>query len=225
MPVSNHFIIYSHGFGVQKNDRGLLTAIAAALPEVESILFDYFTVDENAQTITMRPLSEQAAMLTRVIEETKAAHPDAIIDIIAHSQGTVVAALAKPDGVRKAILLAPSFDMSVERTLKRYQDKPQTHIDLNGISRLPILDGLVRVVPAAYWAERRELQPFREYNSFAEKSELTAIIAKQDEIVPKVDLSELSQKVKVMELDGGHEFRDPARALLIEVIRNILLTY
>ena len=42
-----HIIIYSHGFGVRKDDNGLLDNIADSLSEAESILFDYYEVDEK----------------------------------------------------------------------------------------------------------------------------------------------------------------------------------
>ena len=44
MSNKNHFIIFSHGFGVQKDEHGLLTDIAQSIPEVESVLFDYYDI-------------------------------------------------------------------------------------------------------------------------------------------------------------------------------------
>jgi len=52
-------VVFSHGFGVQKDDRGLLSSIAEALPEVESVLFNYFKVDEIKKTLTTCPFSTQ----------------------------------------------------------------------------------------------------------------------------------------------------------------------
>src|SRR4051812_33976828 len=109
--MKNHIVIYSHGFGVRKDDRGLLTDIAEHLPEVESLLFDYNEVDELNHTLTMRPLSKQAEMLNEVVRKTRQSHPDAIIDLVGHSQGTIIIALAKPQGIRRTLLLAPVFDM------------------------------------------------------------------------------------------------------------------
>lgn len=214
-----HIIIFSHGFGVRKDDLGLLAEIASAIPEAESILFNMHDVDEVKKTLTVRALSVQVKILNDVIEKMKKEHPDAIIDLICHSQGTIVAALAKPEGIRKTILLTPPFDMSIERTVERYGDA----VNLEGISQLPVLDGYTRFVPKEYWAERKILQPFKDYNEFAEKTELVAIEANQDHIIPKVDLGELSSKIKLMPLDGNHNFSGEARGPLIELIRKILL--
>jgi hypothetical protein len=46
MVIKKHIIIYSHGFGVRKDDNGLLSYIAEHLPEVESVLFDYYNIND-----------------------------------------------------------------------------------------------------------------------------------------------------------------------------------
>lgn len=223
MPKPKHIIIYSHGFGVRKDDLGLLSGIAEAIPEAESILFDYFEVDEEKKTLTICPMSEQVERLNQVIRETKAANPGAIIDLISHSQGTIIVALAKPDGIRKTILLSPPFDMSLERTLARYRSKSDAKVDIDGVSIIPSSTGLTRIIPKEYWQERLLVKPFEEYNSLAEKTDVTAIIANQDELIPKVDLTELSSKIKTLAIDGDHNFNDSARAPLIKIIRDLIL--
>lgn len=217
-----HIIIYSHGFGVRKDDLGLLSGIAEALPEAESILFDYFDVDEEKKILSICPMSEQVEKLNKVISDTRAANPEAIIDLIGHSQGTIIAAMAKPDGIRKTILLSPSFDMSLERTLARYRSKPEAQINIDGISIIPSSTGLTRIIPKEYWQERVLVKPFEEYNAFAEKTDITFIIANQDELSPKVDLIELSSKVKILAIDGDHNFNDSARAPLIKIIKDFI---
>ncbi|MFZ2310447.1 MAG: hypothetical protein WAW11_02795 [Patescibacteria group bacterium] len=222
MDKAKHIIIYSHGFGVRKDDLGLLSGIAEALPEAESILFDYFDVNEEEKTLTICPMSEQVEKLNKVISDTRAANPDAIIDLIGHSQGTIIVALTKPDGIRKTILLSPPFDMSLERTLARYRSKSDAKVDIEGISIIPSSTGLTRIIPKEYWQERLLVKPFEEYNALAEKTEITAIIANQDELIPKVDLTELSSKIQTLAIDGDHNFNDSARAPLIEIIKDVL---
>jgi hypothetical protein len=218
-----HIVIYSHGFGVRKDDLGLLSDIAEHLPEVESILFDYFQIDEIKKTLTVSSFTDQIEKLHSVIDGAKRANPDATIDLICHSQGTIVAALTKPEGIRKTLLLSPVFDMSIERTIKRYSSKPDADIHIQGISRLPVLEGLTRLILPQYWTERQQIQSFKEYNEFAEKTELIAIEAAQDNVLPKVDLSELSSHVQIESISGDHNFNGKDRVGLIERIREILL--
>ncbi|MEI6835765.1 MAG: DUF4202 family protein [Candidatus Falkowbacteria bacterium] len=214
--------IFSHGFGVRKDDLGLLSSIAEAMPEVESILFDYFEINEKENIMSICPLSSQVERLNTVISKAKIANPGAVIDLICHSQGTIVAAMAKPVGIRKTILLAPVFDMSLERTLARYRSKSDAIINLEGISKIPSSSGLTRIIPKEYWQERLAVKPFIEYNAFAKKTEIIAIEANQDQLLSKVDLKELDSEIQMLSIDGDHNFNDLAREPLIKVIKDLL---
>ena len=44
-------IIFSHGFGVKADARGMFPEIAAAFPDYESIVFDYNEVLPNGDTV------------------------------------------------------------------------------------------------------------------------------------------------------------------------------
>lgn len=222
MPVKKHIIIYSHGFGVRKDDLGLLTDIAANLPEAESILFDYFEIDEDKKLLYVCPFSSQVEKLNKIVDEVKKSNPMAIIDLIGHSQGTIVAAIARPDRIRRAILLAPSFDMSLERTLARYRSKPNVEINLEGMSIIPSSSGLTRIIPKEYWQERLAVKPFIEYSAFAQKTQIIAIEAKQDQLSPKVNLEELDSSIKVVAIDGNHNFDGADRSFLIKTIKDLL---
>jgi hypothetical protein len=223
MEKQKHIIIFSHGFGVKKDDRGLLTAIADAFPESATYLFDYFDVNEEDMTIAIRPFTEQMQILNNVYKKAKETHPNAIIDIIAHSQGTLIPSLLKLEGIRKTILLTPVFDMGIERTIKRYGSDPESEINMEGISKLRKLDGYIRYVPSEYWIERKELNPFYLYNEYSLKTDLIIINANQDNILGSVDISLLDSNIKVLNLDGDHEFSGDQRKVLIQKIGEIIL--
>ncbi|MFA7252467.1 MAG: hypothetical protein WC027_01285 [Candidatus Paceibacterota bacterium] len=223
MKTKKHIIIFSHGFGVRKDDNGLLTEIAKAIPEAESILFDYYQFNERNNTLTICPFSKQVEMLLTVINQAKKDHPEATIDLICHSQGTIVAGLAAPIGIRKTILLSPPFDMSLERSLKRYTSKPDAVVNINGISVVPSSSGLVRIIPPEYWVERKEVRAFEAYNNLAEKTELIIIEANQDMLIEKVDLKELSPKIKLAPLDGDHGFSGKDRGPLLAALRGYII--
>ncbi len=223
METRKHIIIFSHGFGVRKDDLGLFTDIAAAIPEIESILFDYYDFNEVNKTLTICPFSKQVKMLNDVISKTKELNPGAIIDLIGHSQGTVVAGLAEPDGIRKTIFLSPPFDMGLERTLKRYASKRGAIINLDGISKLPSQSGLVRIIPSEYWTERKAANAIKAYNRLSEKTELIMIEANQDQLLPKIEVKGLSPKIKLNPLDGDHDFYGKDRKHLIDVLRGLIV--
>jgi hypothetical protein len=222
MTTKKHIIIYSHGFGVRKDDNGLLSNIAEYLTDMESVLFDYYDLNEVSHELLICPTSQQVNKLNKIFNDIKQANPGSIIDLIAHSQGTIVAAMARPNGIRKAILLAPVFDMGLERTLSRYRTKPDAKININGTSIIPSLNGLTRIIPKEYWQERLNIRPFREYNAFAQTTEMIIIEAKQDELLPKVDMQELNSKIKIISLDGDHGFSASARGALLALIKDLL---
>lgn len=223
MENKKHIIIYSHGFGVRKDDNGLLDNIAESLSEVESILFDYYEVDEKEMKMYICPFSSQVKKLNSIINEVIAENSGAVIDLICHSQGTIIPALARSEGIRKTILLAPVFDMNLERSIARYRSNPDAVINLDGVSEFPSSSGLTRIIPKEYWQERLAINSFKEYNKLSEKTELIIIEANQDQLLPKVDLHELDSRIKLISLDGDHGFSGPARSALIRVIRDLLL--
>lgn len=166
-----HIIIYSHGFGVQKDDRGLFTDIAAAFPDAHHVMFDYNEIDEANNTLVVAPLDAQAARLNIEIARARAAHPDVTIDIIAHSQGCVAAALAVPTGVRTTILLAPPAQFLGLDKREIYARKPDTITESDGriLNRFnalyqTIIDSSLPLhiaedeVSAVRWFTREELQ-------------------------------------------------------------------
>lgn len=223
MDNKKHIIIYSHGFAVQRDDMGLFTDIAEFIPEVESFLFDYYEINKAENKILTCSFSNQVKKLNEVVYRIRSSYPEAIIDLICHSQGTIVAAMAKPDGVRKTIMISPVFDIDIERSLNRYRSKSSVKIDLDGTSEIPSSTGLIKVIPKEYWQERSLIKPFAEYNSFANKTEVIAIEGNQDELLPRVDLSDLDSRIKVISIDGDHNFSGSTRAALKELVRKILL--
>jgi len=225
MKNKKHIVIYSHGFGVQKDDLGLLTDIAESISEIESVLFDYYEVDLTQNKIFICPISSQVNKLNQVIKDVKLKNPEAIIDLIAHSQGTMVAAMARNKSIRKSILLSSVFDMGLQRTLTRYNTKPGVKIDLEGISEIPSLSGstLTKIIPKEYWQERLKIKVFDEYNELIKNTEVIAIEAKQDQLLPKVSMDDLNPGMRFISLDGDHNFNAPNREDLIKTIRDLLL--
>lgn len=223
-----HVVIFSHGFGVKRDDRGLLDGpqgIAPALRAVgiETVLFDYNDIDQVNNTLTVYPLSVQAEKLREVVERVQRDNPDAVVDILAHSQGCLVVALANVDGIRKSVFLAPSLVTDIEKMVQAFSGRPGTEIDFEGVSKLARLDGTLTLVPKQFWTERASMEPISLYNVYSEQSEIFMINARQDDILKRGDVSLLDSSVTIEELDGDHNFHGGARAPLIEKIKAILL--
>lgn len=216
-------IIYSHGFGVRKDDRGLFTEIAAVLPKFEHIMFDYGSWNDESKELTIPTLTEQMKHLGQVISETKAENPDSIIELICHSQGCVVAALLRPQGIHKAIFTGPPAELSVDNMLHLFKSRPGSEINLHGISHLKRADFSTTNVSPEYWQSINSIDPIALYNEYAETTSLTIINAAEDEIIGSCDFSRLTPEIKLVEVKTGHNFENAGRQQLIDAIKQKLV--
>jgi triacylglycerol esterase/lipase EstA (alpha/beta hydrolase family) len=218
-----HIIVFSHGFGVRADDRGLFADIASALPEARTVTFDYNQFDEASDTLTVAPLDDQTKQLQQILSDVKAEHPKATIDLIAHSQGCVTVGLAKSTGIRRAIFIAPPATLNRDRMVAVFGARPGTSFNFEGTSRLTRADGSTTLVPPQYWPSITGLDPLDLYQKFARHTQLTFIIADQDEIIGTNDYSRLQDKVKFKHIEADHNFTGSARNKLTSVIRSALL--
>lgn len=217
MTMQKHIVVYSHGFGVRKDDRGLFTDIAAGLHDAQPIMFDYNEVSETA--ITVAPLDAQAEKLLQVIADVRSKYPDAVVDLICHSQGCIVAALACPEGVRKTIFTAPPVQMlGTERKIKEICKRYDITFTKEDTVRIPRKDGTTTIIPPEYWRVRDGLDAQNMYNILAERTELIIVTATEDEVLGKVNFTGLSPMVRVIELATGHNFEGESRKQLADLI-------
>lgn len=215
-------VVFSHGFGVERDDRGLFSDILDALGDVTGIMFDYNEIDEDHKTLTVRPLSEQVETLTGVIEEVRKDEPESL-HLIAHSMGCAVAAMACPDGIDSVIMLAAPLEQGSEHSIKYFADRPGSEINLHGVSRLARSDGTTTIVPSQYWKERGAFDPTVLYNQFSLKTKLTLIMARQDNVLVGEQPHGLSDQIKLVALNGDHDFTGQDRQPLVDRVRQILV--
>ena len=207
-PVAAHVIVFSHGFGVRKEDRGLFTAIAKVLPDAKCVLFDYNPINEASNTLTAKPLGEQALKLRKVINAARAENPGAIIDLVCHSQGCVVAGIVKPRGIRKVIMLTPPDDVSEAKMAKQLASRTGIAIDTSQRTRLARADGSTTVIHPEYWQSLAGIDPIKLYNRLARFTVLRIINARQDEVLGEVDFGRIDPGISLVTLDGNHNFDD-----------------
>jgi hypothetical protein len=203
-----HIVIFSHGFGVRKDDRGLFTAIARVVPDAESILFHYNPINDSSNTLTAKPLNEQVHKLRKVINTARVEHPGATIDLVCHSQGCVVAAMLKPRGIRKIIMLTPPDEVSEAVVARQLSSLSETPIDVTVRTRLPRADGSTTVVHPEYWQSLAGIEPVKLYNRLSKFTILRIMNARNDDVLGPVSFEELDPGISCVTLDGGHNFDD-----------------
>jgi pimeloyl-ACP methyl ester carboxylesterase len=213
--------MYSHGFGVRKDDRGLFTDIANAMPEADHIMFDYNLIDEDANTLTVSPLQVQVQKLK---EQLSKVDSDATVDLVAHSQGCVVAALAKPQNVRRIICLAPPDNVEVDRLVNFFGSRDGSIVDLEGQSRIPRRDGSTTIIPAAYWQSLHGLNVIRLYNRLPDLAKIKFLIANEDEVLGMTNFDKTDERIDLVQIGGNHDFTDDDRKSLVDIVKNELVT-
>jgi hypothetical protein len=222
---SKHIIIFSHGFGVKKDSRGLFPEIAQNLSGAESVFFDYNTTDDLKNEMRIQEFSKQVEILENTINKTKTENPNAVIDLISHSQGGLIVGLLKPVGIKKIILIAPPFSTKIDKKLKYYTSRPGTMIDFDGDSRLVRSDGSVSIVPKEYWAERSQVGDLCEiYNDLGKVTDLTIIKAIGDEVLD-LEVSQNVTTAKIIILNGDHDFSGESRQLLLKTLENMFQNF
>lgn len=219
-----HYVVYAHGFGVDKTDRSLLSDIAASLPDYEHVLFDFNEIDEANKTITVNPFDEQVRRLQAQLDRLDDGS-EKTIDVVAHSQGCVVAALAlaKSNNVRRVLCLTPPDGVSAERMVKLFGSRPGCRIDLNGISTLQRKDGTRTIIPQAYWPSIADVNAIEAYNRLPDLVEhVTFYIASEDEILRHPNFTQADPRIEITHVDGDHNFKDASRAVITKLIANAL---
>lgn len=211
----NHYVVYSHGFGVRKDDRGLMTDIADALPECEHILFDYNEFDDVANTMTVSPLNVQVRKLKEKLESLG---DDATVDLVAHSQGCVVAAIARPANVRKMLFLAPPDSLNKDKLINFFGNRPGSTIDVAGESRIARRDGTTTIVPAKYWESIEAPNVIKFYNHLPAHSTVKFFIANDDEVLGMTNFDQTNESIELIQLPGNHDFNGEYRQALVSRI-------
>lgn len=209
-------IIFSHGFGVRADARGLFNEISAAFPEFESVLFDYNTLAEDGNTI-VTPIDQQVEIL-----ESKLKNVDGDSYLIAHSQGCMIAALAKLPRLKGVILLTPPKITNMNRVIDKMKVRPGSVVNLDGMSKYTRSDGKLTYIPKEYIESLGILESNDAlYQSLSEHSLVTIIKANDDHVLGATDFSDLNN-TRIIDLPGDHEFTGGERFGLIKILRGIL---
>jgi hypothetical protein len=207
------YLLFSHGFGVKKDSRGMFTEIAHNFPEYTPIMFNYNLVSADGREVVVEPYSKQANVLKSKIVSIYDQDNDADITLIGHSQGCIIPCLVPHIKLNKAILLAPP--KVVGSNMSRNQSvKPTT----DGSIRIPRKDGTTTIVTKAFIEELDDTNPPALYRHLAAQMPVKIVIAKKDEILKDSDLSGLSDVAEVIGIDGDHNFTGQDRKGLIKAL-------
>jgi hypothetical protein len=219
----NHVILYSHGFAVDKHSRGLFTDIVASLPGTHHILIDYNTISETGRLIRVTPIDEEVAILKQALAEAQQTLPDdGSIDVICHSQGCVIAALASGAGIRRMVLIAPPHEFDEGSVRRAFEGRRGVSINTKGDSIFARKDGVTAIVPAEYWPSLQNIHPGQLYAKLARETELYIISALHDELYGPQAAVTHTPGAREYTVDATHNFVHDGRQRLLHKLKVIL---
>lgn len=208
-------VILVHGFGVKSDSRGLFTAIEGGVVLADSLAIcgDYADVQENG-VIKVIPLPDQVKRLQAVINYCHQELGPKKLIFVGHSQGCLVIAQAKPID-SQIFLLAPPIDSPYAKFIysKGWQ-RPGSHLDLGGTSKLTRSDGSVTIVDSNFWDDLRELNAEDLYRQLTAQNEVSIVLAACDHVLGRQDIPSGMNGFPIEGAD--HDFKGEARESLLE---------
>lgn len=219
---AQNMVVFSHGFGVEKDGGGLFTELVTKLPKnFGYVLFDYN--DYDGESTTMSDFTEQARRLSHVVRWVQQQRGVTGTHIIAHSMGCITAALAKPKINGHFIFLAPPLRIG-ENTRNYYTTKPGAKQDGNRWL-IPAASGSTLIVPLSLIDEFEQINAGKKLLDFANTQRLTLVMAGKDEVLGDEDYTDLSNHLNidfVSILEGDHSFKGKSRKKLISLVKRLL---
>lgn len=218
--LAPHMVVFSHGFGVRRDSRGLFTDIARDLPEdFGYVLFDYYDYDEARSTVKITDFTAQIQRLRAILRWTQAQAGVQTVSVVAHSMGCVVAALARPVHLRHVIFLAPPLSIG-ERTRQYFTNKLGARHE-SGQWIVPRSDNTVSLMPDSLFAEFEATDAENAVLTYAAQQPLNLVIAAADEVLDDTDYQSLHGAAGITTetiAEAKHNFNDEARQPLITYI-------
>ena len=218
--------LYSHGFAMHADDGGIFNDIAALFPNDAHVLFEYDNWNAQNTSAIAATFGERAQKLRAKYSTLRERHPDAEINLICHSQGCSIAALAQLNNVATTVLLAPPIiygDCDQERT--RILDKPGSKLLEDGSIARQRSAGFETVYPPYYWNDFKNMtDQAHKINELARTTRLILVDATRDDVIAdSKDYSQLNANVRIEHIDANHNLvdKDGTRATMQKLIKSL----
>jgi len=220
---SKKVIVFSHGFGVDKTDKGLFTDVMSVLlPEYSCIMFNYTEI--RGKDLYSPGFSTMLDTFQAVIAFMESKFSGNEITLIAHSLGAVIATMSKYKKWGKSLFIANSPIDPYAKIVTYFGGKKDSKINYDGDSRLKRSDGTYLIVSKEFWAEFKQLDLLKGYKEFDKvyKDNGLYVRASQDEIISPSEYEALPFQFDI--IDANHNFTNRGRLNLLRYISKKFLT-
>jgi len=221
---SGKVIIFSHGFGVTRNNHELFIEIGDLLKDKYLIVrFDYNKFSSTKKSLRVYPYSDQVVSLRKVIDFIHKNFDISEVNIVAHSMGCCIVGMLQPDNVKKVFLSAGPTEAPYKNFKEYFSKRPGTVFNETGLSKIQRSDGSFTVIGKEFWKDIKDIDPIPLYFKLAKNSEVYYVRAKKDQIITDTNYKMLvkNSNINYFEIDGGHDFHPPAREELLSILEKI----
>ncbi|MBC7581403.1 alpha/beta hydrolase [Aeromicrobium sp.] len=222
--LAPQMVVFSHGFGVRRDARGMFSDIVAALPAGWGyVLFDYDVIDALANTQFVVGFNERLLRLEAVLTWVHLQDAVEHIHIVGHSMGALTAASLAPEQTGAIILLSPPLSLGLhfaELYTRRPGASHEGHTWL-----IPRSDGTTTLADDTILAELVSVDAEGELAKLALFRPYTIILADSDEVLQDADYTELitMPSVSMFTVErADHDFSGTARAGLVDTVLSTL---
>ena len=210
-------IIFSHGFGVRRDVRGLFSDLVQELSQTyRCIQFEYNQVGEQGNlyvgTVSSMQETLRAVSNTYRLDTTHA---------VGHSLGCILVSQQQELFSGRIMLLAPPLQPLGDRLEKYLRARPDTNVLENGDLHAARSDGSVTHVSRSFFDELHTIEdPVLLYTKIENK--LSIVVANQDDVVGyHPESAREVSGVQVFEVDSDHDLTGPVRKKLLDLFESM----
>ena len=215
-------VVFSHGFGVQRDSRGMFSELAESFDSDWGVLlFDYN--DINGNNVSLRPYSVQQAMLKTVLEYVKDQYKTIVV--VGHSMGAITVGLLDSPIPVLSILLAPPVHGPRPNADSAWAARPGAYYE-GDMLIVPRKDGTISHIPQAFFDESALVDCPQVLEHYARHANVFIIQALEEDILSHTENYQRLQidQTRLIALHGNHNFDSPHRAELKSTIYKLLRT-
>lgn len=213
-------VVFSHGFGVVRDSRGMFTDISNSLPPSWGyILFDYNHV--KGTDVYLSSYSDQAKKLSAVLKF--AAEKSDTVHLIGHSMGSITASLLASTVPSKVILLAPPVHLPRKSSNNSWAERPGAHYE-GDVLIVPRKDGTTSHIPQSFFDEANNVDCVETMKRYSLIRSCTVVQAEGEDIISDLDRYSLlsTENIRLITIPGSHNFDPPHRQQLIDTVIDLL---
>ncbi len=222
--LESNLVVFSHGFGVRRDARGMFTDIVANLPAgIGYLLIDYNKSENDA--LRLSSMSDQVARLQTMIAWAKQQPGVRQLALVAHSKGCTVSAMAGAEQLASVIMLAPSLHAG-SGIRARFTTRPGA-TKQGATWAIPRTDGTVSLIDEAVLEELDNSDGEKAVLAYGQKQPLHIIAAGSDNVLIDQDYSRVAQcpGATFVTIDAAdHDFTGVTRQPMVEAVVGYLRT-